>query len=295
MRKPPLALVALLLALAGVAALGCSARERAFDGERAYRDVVAQCDLGPRLPGSEASRQAQDYFVEQLRQAGWTVEEQRWTHEGVALMNVVAKAGQGPLVVLGAHYDSRAQADRDARDTQAPVPGANDGASGAAVLLELARTVDPSRLHQEVWLAFWDAEDQGGIGGWPWSVGARHMAEALERPPELVLVADMVGDAQQELFWERSSTPWLNERLWSLAADLGFGAHFVPAQKHSIIDDHTPFLERGIPAADIIDFDYPYWHTTADTPDKVSAASLERVGRVLQRFLTGAAQVAPAQ
>ncbi len=269
----------------------CSGRQGSatvFDGARAYRDVRAQCALGPRLPASEASEQARAYLASELRQAGWAVVEQRWSFEGVALTNLVAKRGRGPLVIVGAHYDSRATADRDPQDAVAPVPGANDGASGAAVLLELARSLDPGQPNKrEVWLAFFDGEDQGGLGGWPWAVGSRHLAESLGVEPEFVLIVDMVGDAQQELYWEQSSTPWLNERVWSIAAGLGYGAHFVPETKHSIIDDHTPFLERGIAAADIIDFDYAFWHTTADTPDKVSPASLERVGRVLERLLEG--------
>ncbi|MDI7275078.1 MAG: M28 family peptidase, partial [Anaerolineae bacterium] len=121
--------------------------------------------------------------------------------------------------------------------------------------------------------------------GWPWSVGARHLADTLTDPPAFVIVVDMVGDTDQQLYWEVSSTPWLRQRLWSLAEELGYGQFFTPSEKHHLADDHTPFLERGIPAVDIIDFDYPPWHTTADTPDRVSAASLERVGRVVECLL----------
>jgi len=123
------------------------------------------------------------------------------------------------------------------------------------------------------------------LDGWPWSVGAGHVAANLVQEPEFVIVVDMVGDADQRFYWERSSTPWLSQRVWELAARLGYGDYFVPSYKHHVTDDHTPFLERGIPALDIIDFDYHYWHTTADTPDKVSAASLERVGRVVECLL----------
>lgn len=286
-----LALGAACLALATLTAACVPGRAdwtRAYDGARARQDVLVQVGLGPRLPGSDASRRARDYFRAELQQAGWEVTTDRWLYRGVELENLVASRGEGPPVLLAAHYDSRARADRDASDPSAPVPGANDGASGAAVLLELARTLDVTRLRNQVWLAFLDGEDQGGLQGWPWSVGARHLAAKIDPAPEFVIVVDMVGDAQQELYWEVSSTPWLRERLWSLAAKLGYGAHFVAEEKHSIIDDHTPFLERGIPAVDIIDLDYPFWHTREDTADKVSAESLARVGRVLKRMLESA-------
>ncbi len=280
-----LGVVALAASLLG----GCRPEAR-FDGRRAYGDVLAQCELGPRLPGSTASGRAGEYIAQGLRRAGWAVEYQEFTYQGVQLRNIIGRRGRGPLLILGAHYDSRAKADRDPDGRGAPVPGANDGASGAAVLLELARTLEASKLDHEVWLAFFDAEDQGELDGWPWSVGAGHLAASLTRQPESVIVVDMVGDADQQLYWERSSTPQLAERVWAVAGRLGYGRWFVPEYRHSVIDDHTPFLERGIPALDIIDFDYPYWHTTADTADKVSPASLERVGRALECLLEGCSQ-----
>ena len=274
----------LCLALALTGLPGCR-RAAEFNGDRAYRDVVAQCQLGPRVPGSTASRKTGEYILRELRRAGWQTERQEFTYRGVELQNVIGRKGKGPLVIVGAHYDCRAHADRDPTDRRAPVPGANDGASGVAVLLELARSLDANRLHNEVWLAFFDAEDQGDIDGWPWSVGARQVAANLTQRPEFVIVVDMVGDKDQQLHWEWMSTRWLSERVWALAAEMGYQTHFVPDYKHSITDDHVPFLERALPAIDIIDFDYPPWHTTDDTPDKVSAASLERVGRVLERLL----------
>jgi Zn-dependent M28 family amino/carboxypeptidase len=95
----------------------------------------------------------------------------------------------------------------------------------------------------------------------------------------------MIGDADQNIYIERNSNPELSEEIWEIAAELGYGRSFIPTPRHSILDDHTPFLQAGIPAVDIIDFDYPYWHTTEDTVDKVSAESLEAVGRTLQEWL----------
>ncbi len=258
-----------------------------FDGVSAYQHVLAQTALGPRPTGSQASTQAGDYIVEKLKQAGWRVELQTFSYRGVAARNIIGKAGSGPLVIIGAHYDTRKRADQDPDATRRvqPVLGANDGASGTAVLLELARAIDKTRLSNEVWLAFFDAEDNGGLDGWEFSAGAQHMADSLTIAPEYVVVADMIGDTSQQIYKERNSTPVLQDKIWALAARMGYGAYFIGDYKYAMTDDHTPFLHRGFVAVDIIDFDYPYWHTTQDTPDKVSPESLERVGRVLKALL----------
>jgi glutaminyl-peptide cyclotransferase len=193
--------------------------------------------------------------------------------------------GVGPIIILGAHYDTRRMADQDPVRPTDPVPGANDGASGVAVLLELARTLDRQRVPHEVWLAFFDAEDNGRLDGWDWIIGSRYMADNLTVQPEAMILVDMIGDADQQIYLELNSDPQLSAALWATAASLGYGQHFIPAPRFTMIDDHIPFKERGIPAVDIIDFDYPHWHTTADTADKVSAASLERVGRTLEAYL----------
>ena len=260
-----------------------------FLGQAAYEHVLKQVELGPRPTGSDAGRQTGDYIIEQLREAGWAVEEQPFVYQGVAARNIIAKAGQGPVAILGAHYDTRRQADKDpdpARQTE-PVLGANDGASGVAVLLELARSLDKEQLDYEVWLAFFDAEDNGRLDNWEYLAGSRYMAENLNVTPEMVVVADMIGDSDQQIYKERNSSPDLIDRIWRIAAQLGYSGYFVPEYKYSILDDHVPFLEKGIPAVDLIDFDYPPWHTTQDTVDKVSADSLERVGRVLEVLVEG--------
>jgi Zn-dependent M28 family amino/carboxypeptidase len=264
---------------------GCGRDNPAFDGEKAYEHVVAQCALGPRPVGSEESRQTAEYISTTLQTLGWAVEMQEFTYRGVIGRNVIASRGTGPLVVLGAHYDTRSVANRDPVDPTQPVPGANDGASGVAVLLELARTLDVDNMPLQVWLAFFDAEDQGGINSWPFSVGASYMAQHLLVKPQAVVVLDMVGDQDQQFLWEANSDPDLERTLWAIAADLGYDDNFVPQDGYDIIDDHLPFRQQGLVAVDIIDFDYPYWHTTEDTPDKVSPESLQRVGRVLETWL----------
>ncbi|MGQ9491855.1 MAG: M28 family peptidase [Anaerolineae bacterium] len=263
------------------------ARPQPFSGEVAFQHVAAQLALGPRPTGSEANRRTAEYITVHLSQHGWQVEHQDFVYRGVSGRNIIGRAGQGPVVILGAHYDTRRQADRDPSPALRgqPVPGANDGASGVAVLLELARVLRSPSLPYEIWLVFFDAEDNGGLDGWDFIVGSTYMANTLRVKPEMVIVVDMIGDAEQQIYQERTSTRALVAGIWQVAAELGYGEFFLPAEKYSITDDHTPFLRLGIPAVDLIDFDYPYWHTTQDTLDKVSPASLERVGRVLQRFL----------
>jgi glutaminyl-peptide cyclotransferase len=259
---------------------------RSFDGERAYQYALEQCAIGPRPPGSEAGWATGDYIIEQLGELGWKSEAQEFEYQGVRLRNVIGKMGRGPVVILGAHYDTRPVADRDPEHSSEPIIGGNDGASGVAVLLELADVLAQHDLQNEVWLAFFDAEDSGHLGGWPFCVGASYMAQHLAVEPAYVIVVDMVGDAQQELYYEGNSDVRLRKRLWDIAAKLGYD-EFVPQVGYSIIDDHLPFVHEGIPSVDIIDFDYPYWHTIEDTCDKVSPESLERVGRVLEVLLMG--------
>lgn len=263
-----------------------------FDGQKAYEHIESLCGFGPRDVGSEANQRTADYIAETVESYGWTSVTQPFVYRGVAGHNVIAKRGRGPLIILGTHYDTRPVADRDPQDRSQPVMGANDGGSGAGVLLELARVLDRDVFDQaEVWLVFFDAEDRGDLDDWEWCVGSEKFASRLDeltvKRPAYVLVIDMVGDDDQQIYYEWSSTLWLKEKVWGIADDLGYGAYFVADHRHTILDDHTPFLDRGIPAAVVIDFDYPYWHTGHDTIDKISVESLQRVGNVAETLLEG--------
>lgn len=266
---------------------------RNFDGWAAYRHVTAQVDIGPRPSGSQGIRETQQYIVEKLAKYRWSVEYQDFRYRGTPARNIIAKAGQGkgPVILVGAHYDTRRRADNDPTESERnqPVPGANDGASGVAVLLELARSLDKTKLQNEVWLVFFDAEDNGRLDGWQFIAGSSFFANNMTANPEAVIIVDMIGDADQQIYKEQNSTPWLIEQIWGKAAALGYEEWFLPTYKYSMLDDHTPFLRKGIPAVDLIDFDYPYWHTTEDTADKVSGDSLARVGRVIEALLEEAA------
>jgi Zn-dependent M28 family amino/carboxypeptidase len=256
------------------------------DGQRAYKDVLAQVAFGPRIPGSQAHTKTIAYIQRELTKAGWKSKIQATTWKGFSIQNIIAShTDQTPQIILGAHYDSRLLADQDPGPKRNdPVPGADDGASGVAVLLELARMLPSNSI--PTWLVFFDAEDSGGLDGRDWLMGSHAFVSELTFHPRAAIIVDMVGDADLNIYIERNSNAALVAEIWGQASKLGFGHQFIQTVKYSMFDDHTPFLEAGIPAVDIIDFDYPYWHTSADTPDKVSPKSLQIVGETLLAWMT---------
>ena len=258
----------------------------AFDGQRADADVQTQVAFGSRVPGSEGHAKVQEWIRTELESAGWQVEIQESEVLGHPVKNIVAKRiDEPPQIVIGAHYDTRMYADQDPDPAQHTnfVPGANDGASGVAVLLGLARSLPENTV--PVWLVFFDAEDNGNIEGWDWLLGSREFVKDNSVQPGAAIIVDMIGDADLNIYKERNSNPELTDAIWAAAKGLGYENKFIPEYKHSMLDDHTPFLQAGIPAVDIIDFDYPYWHTVQDTPDKVSAESLQAVGETLHTWV----------
>ena len=257
-----------------------------FDSSRAYADVQTQVAFGPRVPGSTGHAQVREWMRAELESAGWQVEVHESERLGHPIYNIIAKRNaEPPQIILGAHYDTRFFADNDPDLTKRtePVPGANDGASGVAVLLELARSLPKDT--PPIWLVFFDTEDNGRIEGWDWILGSRAFAEEIPINPRAVVIVDMIGDADLNIYLEKNSNVAIRTEIWSMAASLGYGDVFINEEKFSMLDDHTPFLEKNIPAVDIIDFDYPYWHTTQDTPDKVSAESLHAVGDTLWHWV----------
>ena len=297
----------LALALALAAPAACTARLE-VDGERAQARVAFQVAAGARVPGSAAHARILEWLVGELTRLGGRVERQAFTDSSLgrslALTNVIARfgpaaapggargAGPGragaPGIVLCAHWDSRAWADQDPDPAfrALPVPGANDGASGVAVLLEVAELMSRRSPPLPVDLVFFDGEDQGRASeSQGFCLGARHYARQLGPAGERPLAAflfDMVGDRDLEIHPEVQSF----ERAANLVALVLEGARatgarqFKPDPRYSITDDHIPLLDAGVPAVDIIDFDYPAWHTHRDLPDQTSPASLAAVARV---------------
>jgi len=271
-----------------------------FNADRAYLDVIKQVSLGPRTPGSVAHKNVIKWIIEELEKAGWETEIQTSRVSDHEIKNIIGKWGSGkPWVIIGAHYDSRFLADHDPIEANRnqPVPGANDGASGVAVLLELARVLpdymerigDLDRVARAntIWLVFFDAEDNGNISGWNWILGSSAFVQSLSQRPDTAIIIDMIGDKDLRIFQEKNSDPSLSNEIWSAATILGYSDYFIPQLKHKIIDDHIPFINAGIRAVDLIDFDYPYYHTTLDSPDKVSGQSLKIVGDTLIAWIMG--------
>ncbi len=266
-----------------------------FDGQQAFNHAEAQVNIGFRPTGSPASVKTGDYIKENLKEFGWQVSEQPFDQtvngEVFHARNIIGTLGKGPVIVVGAHYDTRLWANNDPDQARRfdPVMGANDAASGVAVMLELARVLGHGyTLNRELRLVFLDAEDNGNIPGWPnFSLGAANYAQHMDVKPEYVIILDMIGDKDLNVYYEgqsMNSDPELMTSIFQVAIDLGYGDSFIPRLKHTMIDDHGPFIDAGMKAIDLIDFDYPYWHTVSDTLDKISAASLEKIGRTLQTF-----------
>lgn len=258
-----------------------------FNGSDAYSYLIDQCDFGPRPPGSDNLSLCRTMIAETLESFGWDIKFQNFTYNNVDCVNIIAtwNSHNNSPIILGAHYDTRPPGLSDSGSGV----GANDGASGVAVLLELASVLS-NDTRSSIEIVLFDAEDSGGISGWDWIQGSSYYvsqltADRIDSIHAMVLV-DMVGDTNLYLPRERSSTTSLQNSIWNIAEHLGHNDTFIDSSGGSVLDDHRPFLDVGIPAVDIIQYPFPYyWHTLEDTPDKCSAESLETVGEVLEVFI----------
>ncbi len=291
-RLAPLAML-LLLVLPGCRDRTPRARE--FDGAAAFRYLEAQVALGPRIPGTAAHRRTAAWLDSLLRQRANTLIVQSWTHvtakgDSLPLTNFVARFNPtaSKRILYLAHWDSRPTADGPASsDSTAPVPGANDGASGVALLLGVADVLKRTPTTVGVDLLFVDGEDYGDFTAAPRDVliGSRYYAAHAAAGPQplYAVLFDLIADKDLQIFQEGNSlvgAPEVVELVWDTARDLGYAGTFVATPKHTLIDDHLELQKVGIRAIDVVDFDYPSWHTRDDTIDKVSAASLQIVGDV---------------
>lgn len=274
---------------------------REFDGAAAFGYLEQQVAFGPRVPGSDAHRRAGRWIDSLARARADSVVVQEWVHvtgKGVRLelRNVLARFNPAATerVLFLAHWDSRPRADAaGSRDPSAPVPGANDGASGVALLLGVADALRARPATIGVDLLFVDGEDFGSFEDTTETLlGSRHYAR--HRPPGpaplFAVLWDMVADRDQQFYQEGNSllgAPEVVNLVWDAAAKAGHGGVFIASPKWTLTDDHLPLQQVGIRAIDVIDYDYPAWHTPDDTIDKVSAASLQRVGDVAMAVLRG--------
>jgi glutaminyl-peptide cyclotransferase len=264
--------------------------------------------FGNRIPNTTAHQNCVSYIVSTLKGLGLSVTFQNFTGSqgqgaGVPFVNIVGilKANQTAQkrVLLAAHYDTRPFSDHDITgnpktpDYNNPVPGANDGASGVAVLLEMARAMKPYNRTRDIYFLFLDGEDFGTDLQSSMFYGSRYYASKMTSSEisatDYFILFDMVGDKDLNIYREQNSDISLQDKIFSKAASLGI-TQFNNNTRYQISDDHIPFRDRGIKVVDLIDFDYinetvNYWHTPLDTLDKVSAASLSATGRVVEGFL----------
>jgi len=291
----PAPLIVLFLLSAFSACRDTTPRAREFDGVSAFRYIETQVGFGPRIPGTEPHRRAAAWLDSLLRQRADTVVVQSWVHvtaagDSLPLMNFVARFNPGAAqrLLFLAHWDSRPTADSPvSTDSTRPVPGANDGGSGVAVLLGVADVLKRAAPGVGVDLLFADGEDYGDFTKTPKDVliGSRYYAAHQVPGPQplYAVLFDLVADKDLQIFQEGNSligAPEVVELVWNTAKDLGYAGSFAATPKHTLIDDHLELQKVGIRAIDVVDFDYPWWHTKDDTLDKVSAASLQIVGDV---------------
>ncbi len=285
--------------------MGCQSIVPKFDEDHAFEYLVAQCDFGPRNPGSDGYYACLDYMIAELDHYAdeiilqdFSYQERRYNNR-YELENIIARFNPDAefQTVISAHWDTRPWADQEdsRRDRDQPIIGANDGASGVAILLELAKIMGENPPPIGVNLVFFDGEDLGVPGeNSTYCQGSRYFAKNLPIPrPDEAINLDMVGDKQLVLPIERYSLeyhPKLVRYLWDRARDMGLDA-FIGRVDYAIYDDHVPLHEiAGIPAIDLIDFKYPnpyanFWHTMNDIPENCSAESLGQVGDLMVDYI----------
>lgn len=282
MTRSRLAMFLLVLPAAALCAQPAATR---FDGARAFEDVRKLVLIGPRPSGSPRIEQARKYIEAQLAAAGLETRRQAFEADTpvgpIRMTNLVATlpGERSERVVVAGHYDTK-------RYDEFEFVGANDAGSSTAFLLELARALQGRKNPYTIELLFLDGEEAVvEWSGTDHTYGSRHYVEAgladgsLASLKALVLV-DMIADRDLAMHREGNSTRWLTDIVWESARQLGYERHFLPSMTY-IEDDHIPFLEAGVPAVDLIDLEYPAWHTRGDTMDKIDAKSLQIVGDVV--------------
>lgn len=275
-----------------------------FNGERAYGYLEQLCAIGRRYSGSPGMQKQQQLLITHFEKLGAEVEQQTWKirhpldGSPVQLTNIIVRwhPERKERVLLAAHYDTRPYPDRDPKQPRGVFVGANDGASGVALLMELGNIMSELKPAVGVDFVFFDAEEFVFNERDRYFLGSEYFSRDYRATPRdfeyrWAVLLDMIGDANLQIFYERNTMAWrdsrpLVEEIWSTAQRLGV-SEFVPRAEHRIRDDHLPLHNTaGIPSCDIIDFDYPYWHTVEDTPDKCSPLSLAKVGWVVSEWLS---------
>jgi len=268
--------------------------ETRFDSDLAWRHLQQQLSFGFRVPGTKGHRACRKYLTDELRKVCDKVEQQTFSvpvgGRKIEMYNLIGRFGldKQRRILLAAHWDTRPSAEKNPPGKrQQPIAGANDGASGVAVLLELARNFQQQQPQIGVDIVLFDGEDYGpGLD--MMFLGAKHFAKQLSetqlRSYNYGILLDMVGDRNLDIHPEdhsESNSPLIYQVAQRVNEELGYRT-FKSSGAYTIYDDHLPLQERGMRIYDFIDFNYPYWHTTEDTEDKCSASSLEAVGRTVE-------------
>lgn len=273
--------------IAGIVFAGCAAAAN-FSGASAYQFAKRAVEFGPRPPGSPANRQLQTYITTQLKADGAQLIDDSFTAKtpilgDVTMKNLIAKfpGKSGRAIVITGHFDTKYFPKRK-------FVGANDAGSSTGLLLELARVMAHEPRTDDLYIVFFDGEEavREEWEGEDNLYGSRHLAERWRKDGTLsriraLINVDMIGDKHLNIKREMQSDRKVRELVWKTAAELGYQAYFTDETINED-DDHMPFLKLGVPALDIIDVDYPPWHTDDDTLDKISAQSLEIVGTVVK-------------
>jgi glutaminyl-peptide cyclotransferase len=299
-------LYVLMLAACGGAGGGqAPAIKPDFDGEAALGYVRTQLGFGPRIPGSPGHRKTGDWIVQMMRERADTVIEQLWTHRTVKgdtlpMRNILARYNPAATqrILYLTHWDTRPVSDAalNMGERMQPVPGANDGASGTAMLIALADALERTPLAPNVGLdiLFVDGEDYGDFAkDQDVLIGSRYFANHLPDSgyrPLFGVLWDMIGDKDLRIDQESHSlerAPEVVQRVWKTAADLGYGNVFLNQEGTGVTDDHLPLLDKGLRVIDVIDYEFEAHHTPRDTIDKVSSRSLKIVGDVALTLLRG--------
>ncbi len=277
-----------------------------FDQVQAFNDLKQQVAFGFRIPGTPEHETTRDWLVAQLKPLTASVSLQHFSKQigakTLPMDNVIADIpGVGPTprerVLLCAHWDSRPIADHDPNVAKrhTPIPGADDGASGVAVLLEIARQLKAHPIARDVTLVLFDGEDYGPLDD-NMMLGSKYYAANLpQAKPAWGILLDMIGNTDLKIPREAYSeehAPAVNDRVWAAAHALALmHSETLPGfvdttNRYIVTDDHTPLNEAGLPVADLIDMDYPAWHTVHDTVDKCSPESLRIVGLTVLYAIT---------
>jgi glutaminyl-peptide cyclotransferase len=287
---PLLLLVCILIVCPNTSPAAQTKIWEALSGEKALAHVQRLVDFGPRPSGSEALENSRRYIEDQLRRSGWQVTRQEFTDDTprgkVQFVNLIAQfSGEGrsaPLFLLCSHYDTKTF---DA----IKFVGANDGGSSTGLLLELARVIGQQpNLAAKVELVFFDGEEAyDRFSETDGLYGSRYFAKHLggDRQFRGGIVFDMVGDRSLDVTLPADSPSEMARDIFAAAEALKLRDYFTYLDRE-MIDDHSPLNAIGIPTIDVIDFDYPWWHTAGDTIDKISARSLQTVGSVALYYLS---------